>query len=127
MSPGYVVEQGTHSELIAKHGVYHGLVQKQAMEDGKGVSISDALASHNTSIMTGDMEKRPIATFKKEKSTIGANSTENRIVHGPVLPDEQADSTWALISFVFRLNKAQMLPMLAGLIFSVVAGASHPA
>lgn len=122
-----MVEQGTHNELLAKHGVYDGLVQKQVIEDGKGVSISDALASHNTSLLTGDMEKRPIATFEKEKSTLGANSTENRMVHGPALLDEQADSTWALISFVFRLSKAQMLPMLAGLIFSVIAGASHPA
>ncbi|KJK60903.1 hypothetical protein P875_00042898 [Aspergillus parasiticus SU-1] len=122
MSAGRIVEQGTHHELLAKQSVYHELVKQQTIQAKRAASIDQ---HDDVGLQDQDPDDLLEAGNEKNQINILADS-EKATMHQSHDVITKKDSTWALIKFVFQLHKDGLYPIMGGLFFSLIAGASHP-
>jgi ATP-binding cassette subfamily B (MDR/TAP) protein 1 len=121
MSKGRVVEQGSHDELIARQSVYYDLVQQQSLQAEEeaaqaGIYDSEVVAVSET------------RTETKEKIRM-ANSYEAErmpLQHLGGHSKNAENSLFELFRFVFNLHRNDTGMIAGGLLFSILAGASHP-
>ncbi|KAK2616578.1 hypothetical protein QQS21_000401 [Conoideocrella luteorostrata] len=121
MSAGRVVEQGTHQELLERQSLYYDLTRQQGFLTGRSNGC-DHLDEDDES-MTEHISSDKLALgerFNTSIKTEGVGWTESK------KPSRPSSSAWQLARFCFNLNKRMVLPICGGLIFSIVAGGSHP-
>lgn len=120
---GRVVEQGTHSELMKKNGLYHQLVEHQMHHDSEddeelehGIIDSDEISHQQKS---PHLTRKP---FKLDRRNSGM-SQKSKV-------DEEKEAEELLPTFsmkrVLRINSPEWLYLTVGCLFSVIAGALQP-
>uniref|UniRef100_A0A3P9PPQ3 ATP binding cassette subfamily B member 1 n=1 Tax=Poecilia reticulata TaxID=8081 RepID=A0A3P9PPQ3_POERE len=106
---GKVVELGTHSDLMAKHGVYHTLVTMQKAEDWEDEG----------ELSPG--EKSPVKDPMKESTLLRRKSTR-----GSSFAASEEDVPMVSFFRVLRLNASEWPYILVGLICATINGAIQP-
>ncbi|KAL8973128.1 MAG: hypothetical protein Q9183_000148 [Haloplaca sp. 2 TL-2023] len=155
MSHGRIVEQGTHDDLLERKSAYYNLVEAQRLsaekqaqemademaEDEKAETSELSLAgSHevksgaklsrtDTEKSAGnDMERTTTERSLRARLTRTATgkSVSERVLEARGSDSEAEYSLWTLIKVVGSFNKKEVWLMLAGLFFSIIAGAGNP-
>lgn len=129
MADGVIVEQGTHDELIAKHGHYAELVEKQQIsnesrETEKGNDTDGIESSKETSDFQGQLsdEKAGETTsihLRRSDASASLESTDVKL------------SSWSKLSTTARLirnhSRPETVVILIGAFLAILAGVSVPA
>jgi ATP-binding cassette subfamily B (MDR/TAP) protein 1 len=131
MSEGSIIEQGTHEELVHKHGEYFKLLeaQKLAVEQDPNpgsdthpdtvvdVDYSQLALTHSktTSVQEKTLNLTKTFTEKSGHETIGKKAKQ-----------ESPYSLWTLISFIASFNKPEIGIMIIGLFCSILGGSAMP-
>lgn len=126
MSNGCIVEQGSHNELLEKQSTYYELVEKQRISTERSIAISEAKAA-----LSGESD---ISKMKEDYIEFDKHPHDAESITTPEEWDEETESEiaehqysiWDLIKFVTRLNRQEMLIMISGLAWSIIAGAGNP-
>ncbi|KAL4866964.1 hypothetical protein BDV12DRAFT_210237 [Aspergillus spectabilis] len=127
MMGGKIAEQGTHSELLGKAGVYASLVQAQSIKE-----TGDLDHVHDKELQTlwideeddfeyyiADSLYSPLTLWKRQSSGVVptlAATTRSRPF-----------SLWTLIKFIAGFNRPEKYIMGLGLVLSLFAGCVQPA
>ncbi|KAI1757140.1 leptomycin B resistance protein pmd1 [Xylaria castorea] len=134
MADGVIVEQGTHDELIAQHGHYAELVEKQQIskegrEKEKGNDM-DGIESG------ADESSKEISDLQCQLSDEKAEETTSSHVRrsdasAPLEPTETKLSSWSKLSTTARLirnhSRPETVVILIGAFLAILAGISVPA
>ena len=130
MSKGCVVEQGQHDDLMARKGVYFGLVNKQEISQ---IQQADRESPEDTDDrdFTGDLSTEDQEDLWEEKE-----GSESKTQDGADDPTERVNSKldrltlqpslWALIKLIRKLTHPETLVISVGLCCSVIAGLGTP-
>lgn len=129
MARGRVVEQGTHEELVQKHGVYSDLVTAQKL--ARHGQVEDILASN-----TQDDESIKSASKQSWYNGDGVESTvelQRRAstssfaldIDQHPIPQGQA-SLWKSAKFIASFNRNESISLIIGLFFSIITGGGTP-
>jgi ATP-binding cassette subfamily B (MDR/TAP) protein 1 len=133
MHKGHILEEGTHSELMAQSGAYADLVKLQTLGSASGknearVSMDSVSKSDGTSSKHVDIEKDGISdddTVKAEKADF---STSEASVVNPAedLEDHEipSKSLWALVRGYGPAVRPHLLIVVIALLGSSVVGAA---
>ncbi|KAL5362736.1 P-loop containing nucleoside triphosphate hydrolase protein [Aspergillus floccosus] len=137
---GRIVEQGTHDELVDKKGTYHSLVEAQRINeerdaenlnpdddlDEKEFTEEEMVRIKTTGTNSASLEDEEVNTFNQMARSGTHKSVSSAILakKGPEV--QQKYSLWALIKFIASFNKPEILYMIIGLIFAVLAGGGQP-
>ncbi|KAK2030382.1 P-loop containing nucleoside triphosphate hydrolase protein [Colletotrichum zoysiae] len=117
MSKGRIVEQGTHAELMEQRAVYFDMFQQQSVPVTTHQDTPDMIPDQrHLGDEFGSVQRSSDAEERHTEATIA-------LLQHP----QEPTTIRSLALFVHRLNKGNDLLILLGLVFSVVAGASHPA
>ncbi|TGZ77818.1 abc transporter [Ascodesmis nigricans] len=139
MSKGEIVEQGTHEQLLEKRSAYYELVEAQRISAEK----DDKMAKEGISDESepDDDEKLKLTVTRSHASGKAPEDPEDRIklsrtgtgvsksseaLAGREAEMKQSYSLSTLIRLVASFNKTEKIPMVIGLIASVVCGAGYP-
>ncbi|PYH88140.1 multidrug resistance protein 1, 2, 3 [Aspergillus ellipticus CBS 707.79] len=132
---GHIVEQGAHSALMDRQGVYHDMVEAQQIKQ------RDAAKRHESMTFFFDDDYIPPQEeiLDDDASDIGLKSGSKRrrmtrmSLFLPQLPQQkqkkkkkQTFSLWALFVFLASFNKPEWPIMILGLCASVLAGGIQP-
>ncbi|KAL2814645.1 P-loop containing nucleoside triphosphate hydrolase protein [Aspergillus granulosus] len=133
---GNITEQGTHDELVTRGGTYHKLVEAQRLNEEKEAAALDADEDIDTEEIKTEIAQIKTATSgsssldDEEKATFGRTGTHKSIssaILSKKSPEErQKYSLWSLLKFIASFNRPELLYMIVGLIFSVLAGGGQP-
>ncbi|RIA92860.1 P-glyco protein [Glomus cerebriforme] len=137
MHNGEIKEVGKHDELIAKKGVYYGLVQAQELKTHKEHRNNDEEEDDDDSDSidsTTNTEEVIISFDEKDKSTQlrkiltkdsikSLKEEEERILKEK---EEKYKQTKAPFSRLFKLNKPELLFIIVGVIASAINGTIFP-
>ncbi|KAG4031425.1 hypothetical protein MFRU_009g01990 [Monilinia fructicola] len=129
MHKGHIVEQGSHSVLMAKNGAYADLVKLQGLGSSSGKnerasidSISKSVATSSTDVdvekssvisVPGDEEK---AKFSAKEETVTDSSEEEQE------PETPSKSLWALVKGYAPALRPHLLMIFIALVGSTVVG-----
>ncbi|KAL2843559.1 P-loop containing nucleoside triphosphate hydrolase protein [Aspergillus pseudodeflectus] len=129
MMGGKIAEQGTHSQLLKREGVYASLVQAQSIKDeGNGdAHDKETLATlwfeedDDFEYYIADSLYSPLTQWKRGSTatlpTLQAATTKKG----------QRFSLWTLIRFIASFNRPEKCIMGLGLVLSLFAGGVQPA
>lgn len=127
MSEGRVVEQGKHEDLIARKGLYAGMVDKQSVAETFTLS-RDRSKEHDTihqsekqSSVTSELIQQPQAAklmTEGSKSIIDTYPADGLKVRKLGLLET--------LRFIARLNRPERSLLICGLICATIAGVSIP-
>ncbi|KAI1113488.1 leptomycin B resistance protein pmd1 [Nemania sp. NC0429] len=129
MADGVIVEQGTHDELIAKHGHYAELVEKQQIskdgqENEKGIDTDGIESSKETSDFQGHLSDEKA----EETTSIHVRRSD---ASAPLESTDANLSSWSKLSTTVRLirnhSRPETLVILIGAFLAILAGVSVPA
>ncbi|PWA23942.1 hypothetical protein CCH79_00011020, partial [Gambusia affinis] len=128
---GKVVELGTHSDLMAKHGVYHTLVTMQTFQKEEDGEDEGELSPGEKSPVKDPMSE---STLLRRKSTRGSSFAASAGEKGEKEKgknDEdkaEEEEDVPIVSFfrVLRLNASEWPYILVGLICATINGAIQP-
>lgn len=128
LSAGRVVEQGTHRELLALKSLYYKLTQQQyclANDKDKGIGTHEEDSPVHDELPPAEkqLSSNPLLSGGKEVAEDEKHSNSNETVSS----SKKSASILDLVKFCYRLNQRMLLPICGGLLFSVIAGGSHPA
>ena len=126
---GTILEQGTHNELLERHGPYYQLVQAQDFSRQEDKYIFSGSADHDEVTTTrrphdSMVAKEPAILEGKENST----NRDNKHIEDASVTSKRVDksfpkcSTWSLFKWLVQLNNNETPLMIVGLIGSVVSG-----
>lgn len=129
MADGVIVEQGTHDELIAKHGHYAELVEKQQIfkegrENENGNDTDGIESSKETSDFQGQMldekaEETMSIHVRRSDASVSLESTDVKL------------SSWSKLSTTVGLirnhSRPETVVILIGAFLAILAGVSVPA
>ncbi|KAI9374167.1 P-loop containing nucleoside triphosphate hydrolase protein [Aspergillus egyptiacus] len=134
---GQIAEQGTHDELVDRGGAYRKLVEAQRINEEKEAAALDA----DEDVDTANLVKQEITKVKtatsgtdsyddEEKPAIDRTGT-HKSISSAILSKRSPEkapkySLWELIRFITSFNRPEILYMLIGLVFSVLAGGGQP-
>ncbi|XP_013885124.1 multidrug resistance protein 1 [Austrofundulus limnaeus] len=128
---GKIVEQGTHSELMDKQGVYHTLVTMQTFQKTKeGEEENEAMVEEksptSTSLSKASLFKRQ-STRGSSFSASGREKEDKEVSKNDEDKTEQ-DEDVPMVSFlqVLRLNGSEWPLMVLGLICAIINGGIQP-
>jgi ATP-binding cassette subfamily B (MDR/TAP) protein 1 len=131
MSEGSIVEQGTHDELVHRHGAYFKLLEAQKMAgqsatqiqqgpelvDASEVEHSELVQAQSNSTSIREKAVSITRTFtEKSEHTLGRKEQKHHSQY----------SLWTLIKFMGNLNKPEMSIMFFGLFCSILGGSAVP-
>lgn len=134
MQKGRVIEQGTHLDLVARDGVYAGMVRLQ--------NVSAASSISGDTISRSSLERAPAEPNPSDKEVLINNansdtSDETTAIEEPPsrTPSEKQDdekdqkksqrSTWSTIKHTFPLIRPNLLYIFIGLASSVIIGGTY--
>ena len=122
MHKGRVVEQGTHTELMAKNGAYADLVRLQGLGSGSGKddgteSISSVGKSEKT--IPEDLEKETVIVSSSEAAGSESVSAADDDAEEPETP---AKSIWALLRGYAPTLRPHVLTIVLALVGSSIVG-----
>lgn len=122
MHKGHVVEEGNHSQLMAKNGTYAELIGMQSLgQRSDAETDKDATSKQDQESLTDTLIEE-----KKENSCIDAQSTEEEPSSaGPEEEDEPETPTktlWQLIKGYAPALRPHILIILGALLGSVIVG-----
>ncbi|CAI7591424.1 unnamed protein product [Penicillium pancosmium] len=129
MHKGHIVEQGTHSELMAMNGTYANLIYMQGLGGSSGktdtsVSIDSVSKSDQSSFTDTEIEKSGSNDIgPDEKRT--ASATEVQVSATPEEeeePETPKKSLWAILRGYGPAIKPHLLIVFVALIGSVIVG-----
>ncbi|XP_027868031.1 ATP-dependent translocase ABCB1 [Xiphophorus couchianus] len=128
---GKVAELGTHSDLMAKHGVYHTLVTMQTFQKAEDDEDEGELSPGEKSPVKDPMRE---STLLRRKSTRGSSFAASAGEKGEKEKgknnEDKAEEEEAvpMVSFfrVLRLNASEWPYILVGLICATINGAIQP-
>ncbi|MBN3305635.1 MDR1 protein, partial [Amia calva] len=133
---GVVAEQGTHSELMARKGVYHSLVTMQARAGGLGLSHREMVTEENgdTTEMEPE-EKSGWAVGRTESNLVRRKSTKQASKGTDTEPDKvdkeeaEPDDKVPPVSFlkVLKLNLPEWPYIVVGIFCAIINGGLQPA
>ncbi|KAH8809292.1 ABC multidrug transporter SitT [Xylogone sp. PMI_703] len=138
MHKGQIVEEGTHSELMAKNGSYANLVKLQTLgsvsgKDTTRVSIDSSSKTDRTSLNDSDIEKSNLLDDTIENGEkMEFSTTEIPVVDSaereeePELPTP-SKSLWALIRGYAPAVRPHILIILFALLGSSIVGGAFSA
>ncbi len=110
MEHGRVTEQGTHDQLMASHSTYASLVASQQLHrGGEPDKYTAKTAEHNNS-----------ATRQK------TNRVDSKIRGELIKKRVKQSSLFDLVRFVWAFNRPERYHIIAGIVVSVIVGASFP-
>ncbi|KAL5340193.1 P-loop containing nucleoside triphosphate hydrolase protein [Aspergillus crustosus] len=127
MMGGKIAEQGTHSDLLARAGVYASLVQAQSIKESgdhdraldKELETLWIDQDDDFEYYIADSLYSPLTQWKRESSgivpTLAAVARRRRF------------SLWTLIKFIASFNRPEKYIMGLGLVLSIFAGCVQPA
>ncbi|PNP47775.1 hypothetical protein THARTR1_10460 [Trichoderma harzianum] len=133
---GRVAEQGTHEELLCAKGEYCKLVEAQKSGDfdeaqhkrrdfvekeeatESGISI-DNISRVPTSQSETTYNEKSMATPRQQ------NLADESIVSQAKRTTE-AENTWGLVKFAASFNRPELILMMIGLAFAILAGCGQP-
>ncbi|KAL2787334.1 P-loop containing nucleoside triphosphate hydrolase protein [Aspergillus keveii] len=133
---GTITEQGTHDELVDHGGTYFKLVEAQRLNEEKEAAALDDEEDIDTEETKAEIARIKTATSAssslddEEKAAIGRTGT-HKSVSSAILakkgPEKrQKYSLWSLLKFIASFNRPELLYMIIGLVFSVLAGGGQP-
>jgi len=115
MAMGKIVEQGTHTDLVARNGVYSSLVQAQELTSklntGNRMSVLDPEMGKGGD---GDVEKLGLLRTTTSAASDVARKLEKE--------KDNDYGTWELVKFSWEMNAGEHTTMAIGLVFSFLAG-----
>ncbi|XP_040289632.1 ATP-binding cassette sub-family B member 5-like isoform X1 [Bufo bufo] len=118
---GAEAEQGTHSELMEKKGIYYSLVTAQAIQGAESTE-----AGENEEAMQGKppLVQRLYSNMSNEKFSVSEKGEEEDIEE-----EETEKEKLPNISFlkILKLNKSEWLYILFGTLAAAINGGVHPA
>ncbi|KAK9470653.1 P-loop containing nucleoside triphosphate hydrolase protein [Dipodascopsis tothii] len=128
MRRGEILETGTHDELLAKGGEYHGLVQAQQIEALKekvaqpgGDAVEDAL-DEKAAIELDELDKRSTLGLSKTRTALAAD-----VAVGDVESQGEARySTLELVKLIFDLSYPERKYNYIGFVSCIVSGFAYP-
>lgn len=136
MSEGRIVEQGTHNELLEKHGAYYNLVSAQNIAAAEEMSAEEqaAIDAEEEEILMKKMSTNKPGGIVDPDDDIAAKlnrtsttkSASSLALQGRKSEAEQKYSLWTLIKLVASFNAPEWKFMLIGLVFSAVGGGGNP-
>ncbi|KAI7977255.1 hypothetical protein EIK77_008166 [Talaromyces pinophilus] len=125
---GRVIEQGTHSQLIADNGVYAGMVRLQNLER---VELNETISRNSMeSSSSGLMEKSMIAYENEDSTQQGSDKTdkdqnESQKPEDAQPPTDKKLNAWSVSRNIYPLIRPNMAFILLGLIAAAVVGGSY--
>lgn len=153
MEKGTIIEQGNHSQLLARRGAYYNLVAAQQIEEEvrqASESLEDPIDEEeemlirrmsryknvggfytNANDAAEHMTARERRASTIRKSTMGksiAKSATSVAIaqRGPLTDEEPKYGLWTLLKFIASFNKQEWHLMLLGLGFCIIAGGANP-
>lgn len=142
---GKIAEQGTHDELVDRNGTYLKLVEAQRIHDERDAREAeddedDEDVTPLEAALTREQIQRAVSatgdgvTSKNygDSKSLEIKRTETKkslssIILSRRTPETvQPYSLWTLIKFIASFNRPELLFMLTGLFFSVLAGGGQP-
>ncbi|KAL2369815.1 ATPase [Blastomyces gilchristii SLH14081] len=130
MNQGKVVEQGTHSELIARDGAYAGLVRLQNLnvrpEEEEDISSDSSVAKDSLDNMTekaGDSPHIGEASLDEKRSL----ETSTQMDEGSCGDINAKRSIWSTLKALGPMFRPQILFLLVALTCAFVVGGTYSA
>ena len=115
MAEGRIVEQGTHTGLISRNGVYASLVQAQEL-------TSKLNTGNRLSTLDPEMEKSGEGDAEKLALLRTTTSAPSDVVRKLEKEKDNEYGTWELVKFGWEMNAGEHMTMSIGLVFSFLAG-----
>ncbi|KAL4973652.1 P-loop containing nucleoside triphosphate hydrolase protein [Aspergillus desertorum] len=133
MKSGKAAEQGTHTQLLEKKGVYASLVQAQsiketAADDGYEKELATLWFDEDDSDFEdddGDDSNDSNNNYSDMQTRLWQR--ESAMFPGMAGPKSKRFSLWALIKFIASFNMEEKYIMGLGLVLSLFAGGVQPA
>ncbi|KAL2860977.1 putative ABC multidrug transporter [Aspergillus lucknowensis] len=130
MMGGKIAEQGTHSQLLQRQGVYASLVQAQSIkeEDHGDAHDKETLTTlwfdedDDFEYFIADSLYSPLTMWKR-----ASTATVPALEAATNARKRKRFSLWTLIRFIASFNRPERLIMGVGLILSLFAGGVQPA
>lgn len=128
---GCVVEQGTHANLIAKDGVYAGMVRLQNLErvNLSEVSTLQSTDESSTAIQKTSQSDDSGHLPEKAEATLESHSVEGSTEKGSEKGRKEEEkakmSAWATVKYTFPLIRPNLGFILLGFAASAVVGGSY--
>ncbi|KAL4777234.1 P-loop containing nucleoside triphosphate hydrolase protein [Aspergillus nidulans var. acristatus] len=129
MKGGKIAEQGTHSQLLEKKGVYASLVQAQSIKE---TAVDDDGYDKELATLWFDEDDSDLDDY----GTDGGDGTdmqarlwkrESAMFPGTAGPQSRRFSLWTLVKFIASFNRKEKYIMGLGLALSLFAGGVQPA
>ncbi|KAE8375253.1 multidrug resistance protein 3 [Aspergillus bertholletiae] len=142
MADGYVVEQGTHADLMALNGRYAELVRRQQISDDSSTERDDAggmkyqeidtdilldkesVLDHQNSSVTKTEEKQSLPHVQEVCSTPSAEST---LLENTAPSSSSWNALADTIKLIGKLSRPETILTFMAIILAIVAGISVPA
>lgn len=139
MSDGYIMEQGSHEQLLSKRGTYYELVHAQEISEAVGNTSEAAEDVSEDSInmlqktVTKDhkIDEKNVISTAAEDSTKLVRSRSAKSLNS--LRSGRKEKSmgkkyplWTLIRFIFRFNRKERVLLFVGFVFCLVSGGIVP-
>ena len=131
MTEGSIIEQGTHGELVQRHGAYFQLLEAQKLAGDQATqSNSEVQPDISLDEEYSELVAVPskVSSFREKTLSLTKTFTEKsgHGSQGERLQSKAKYSLWTLISFIASFNKPEMGIMVLGLFCSILGGSAMP-
>lgn len=123
LSDGHIIEQGSHSELAAKEGVYTDILRAQNLGASSREDEKLGCADNGADQVGEDGGRESVD--KGEFTRVTSLSEKHEEKQKLKQPSERLPLT-KLIQFMWTLNRREKYSMLMGSLFSVLNGGNQP-
>ncbi|CRG87735.1 Multidrug resistance protein 1 [Talaromyces islandicus] len=118
MQAGEVMEQGTHSVLLAQNGIYADLVQKQQVVDSDGDAGSESESDEKVQIQRAESRTNPNVGEKGAGNSATSIEGEGDLAK----KNEPKPSLWLAMKVILKLNHQERWLLLGGMVMAFFAG-----
>jgi ATP-binding cassette subfamily B (MDR/TAP) protein 1 len=125
---GLVVEQGTHSELIARDGFYAGMVKLQNFET---ISMSEFATDDSISNFSVEKVEAQLAPFDKQTAMLDEKTAINEEIRSAEQSNDNneksksARSRWSTVKHTFQLFRPNLGFIFLGISAAAIVGGSY--